>query len=44
MACGSGQFVADIVSGKRPAISTEGLFMSRYGSVNRPIIVPKELA
>ncbi|WP_329604153.1 D-amino acid dehydrogenase [Undibacterium rugosum] len=44
MACGSGQFVADIVSGKRPAISTEGLFMDRYGSMNRPIIVPKELA
>ncbi|MFZ6772079.1 D-amino acid dehydrogenase [Undibacterium sp. SXout7W] len=44
MACGSGQFIADVVSGKRPAISTEGLFMDRYGSVNRPIIVSKELA
>lgn len=44
MACGSGQFIADIVSGKRPAISTEGLFMDRYGSVNRPIFISKELA
>ena len=44
MACGSGQFIADVISGKRPAISTEGLFMDRYGSVNRPIIVSKELA
>ncbi|MFZ6690583.1 D-amino acid dehydrogenase [Undibacterium sp. SXout20W] len=44
MACGSGQFIADLVSGKRPAISTEGLYMDRYGSMNRPIIVPKELA
>jgi D-amino-acid dehydrogenase len=43
MACGSGQFIADVVSGKRPAISTEGLFMDRYGSVNKPIFVPKEL-
>ncbi|MBI3284065.1 MAG: D-amino acid dehydrogenase [Burkholderiales bacterium] len=44
MSCGSGQFIADVVSGKRPAISTEGLFMDRYGSINRPIIVSKELA
>ena len=44
MACGSGQFIADVISRKRPAISTEGLFMDRYGSVNRPIIVSKELA
>lgn len=44
MACGSGQFIADVVSGKRPAISTEGLFMDRYGSVNSPIFIHKELA
>lgn len=37
MSCGSGQFLADLISGKKPAISTEGLFMDRYGSVNRPI-------
>ncbi|MFZ6814048.1 D-amino acid dehydrogenase [Undibacterium sp. Rencai35W] len=43
MACGSGRFIADVVSNKRPAISTEGLFMDRYGSANRPIIVAKEL-
>jgi D-amino-acid dehydrogenase len=42
MACGSGQFIADVVSGKRPAISTEGLFMDRYGS-NRPLILAKHL-
>ncbi len=43
MACGSGQFIADVVSGKRPEISTEGLFMDRYGSVNKPLIIAKEL-
>ena len=43
MACGSGQFITDVVSGKRPAISTEGLFVDRYGSVNKPIFVHKEL-
>ena len=43
MACGSGQFIADVVSGKRPAISTEGFFMDRYGSVNRPIILSTQL-
>lgn len=43
MACGSGRFIADVVSGKRPEISTEGLFMDRYGSGNKPIIVAKEL-
>ena len=44
MACGSGQFIADLISGKRPAISTEGLFMDRYGSVNKPIIIAKDMA
>ena len=43
MACGSGQFIADVVSGKRPQISTEGLFMDRYGNVNKPIIVAQSL-
>ena len=43
MACGSGQFIADVVSGKRPQISTEGLFMDRYGRVNQPIIVAPSL-
>jgi D-amino-acid dehydrogenase len=43
MACGSGRFIADVVSGKRPEISTEGLFMDRYGSTNRPIILAPEL-
>ena len=42
MACGSGRFIADVVSGKRPEISTEGLFMDRYGSANKPIIFSKE--
>jgi D-amino-acid dehydrogenase len=39
MACGSGKFLADLMSGQKPAISTEGLFMDRYGSINRPIAV-----
>ena len=30
MACGSGQYLADMMSGKMPAISTEGLAMDRY--------------
>jgi D-amino-acid dehydrogenase len=30
MACGSGQYLADMMSGKMPAISTEGLSMDRY--------------
>jgi D-amino-acid dehydrogenase len=43
MACGSGRFIADIVSGKRPEIETKGLFMDRYGKRNAPIILPREL-
>jgi len=30
MACGSGQLIADLVTGQRPAIRTEGLDLSRY--------------
>jgi len=30
MACGSGQLVADLVTGQTPAISTEGLAVDRY--------------
>ena len=30
MACGSGQVVADLVSGRAPTIDTDGLFMARY--------------
>jgi D-amino-acid dehydrogenase len=40
MACGSSRVVADLVSGKRPEIDTDGLYMDRYGSVNRPIVFP----
>ncbi|MBC7500657.1 MAG: D-amino acid dehydrogenase [Herminiimonas sp.] len=40
MACGSGRLVADIVSGKAPEIDTEGLFIDRYGSANRPLARP----
>ncbi len=32
MACGSAQLLADLISGRRPAISTEGLEMGRYGA------------
>ncbi|QDQ28756.1 D-amino acid dehydrogenase [Chitinimonas arctica] len=31
MACGSGKLLADLVSGQRPEISTEGLDIGRYG-------------
>lgn len=32
MACGSGQLIADLVTGYRPAIRTDGLDLSRYGA------------
>ncbi len=43
MACGSGRVLADLVSGKRPEIDMEGLFMDRYGAVNRPIVMPQQV-
>jgi len=43
MACGSGRVLADLVSGKRPEIDTEGLFMDRYGKSSRPVVVPREV-
>ena len=43
MACGAGRVLADLVSGKRPEIDMEGLFMDRYGKTNRPIVVPQEV-
>ena len=39
MACGSGQLIADLITGYRPAISTDGLDLSRY----RPANVPRRL-
>jgi D-amino-acid dehydrogenase len=36
MACGSGQFIADLVTGYRPAIPTEGMDLSRYGTTDAP--------
>jgi D-amino-acid dehydrogenase len=35
MACGSGQLLADLITGKTPDISTEGLSVHRYGSPSR---------
>jgi D-amino-acid dehydrogenase len=32
MACGSAQLLADVISGRQPAIRTEGLDMGRYGT------------
>ena len=40
MACGSGRVMADLVSGRQPEIALEGLFMDRYGSINKPVRVP----
>lgn len=34
MACGSGKLIADILTGKNPEISTEGLAVDRYLSAN----------
>ncbi|PPA75791.1 D-amino acid dehydrogenase small subunit [Achromobacter spanius] len=41
MACGSGKLVADQVTGQRPAISTDGLGLSRYerGASSNPSLV-----
>lgn len=41
MACGSGRFIADVVTGQRPEISTDGLAIARYsrastGTAARP--------
>ena len=35
MACGSGQLIADLVTGYRPAIRTDGLDLSRYRALER---------
>jgi D-amino-acid dehydrogenase len=41
MACGSGRLIADLVSGRRPEISTEGLAIDRYaGAAARPAAQP----
>jgi D-amino-acid dehydrogenase len=37
MACGSGQLIADMITGQRPRISTEGLSIDRYGAGSRAI-------
>ena len=44
MACGSGKLVADLVTGQRPEIRTEGLALDRYSKYDqqravRPVIV-----
>jgi D-amino-acid dehydrogenase len=36
MACGSGQLIADLMTGYRPAVPTEGMDLSRYGAPRRP--------
>jgi D-amino-acid dehydrogenase len=43
MACGSGRLLADLVSGKRPEIDTEGLFMDRYRREGKVVSVPQEV-
>jgi D-amino-acid dehydrogenase len=35
MACGSGQVMADLISGRTPAIDLNGLTIERYGRANR---------
>jgi D-amino-acid dehydrogenase len=45
MACGSGKLIADLVTGQRPEISTDGLAISRYQTttqlpLQRPTSVP----
>ena len=41
MACGSGKLIADLMTGQRPEISTEGLAISRYKITDRlPFTTP----
>ncbi len=40
MSCGSARVLSDLISGRQPEISLEGLFMDRYGSVNPPVVAP----
>jgi D-amino-acid dehydrogenase len=44
MACGSGRLIADMVTGYRPEISTDGLDVSRYqkSRTSRPTLIPGE--
>jgi D-amino-acid dehydrogenase len=44
MSCGSARVIADLVSGRQPEISLEGLFMDRYGAVNKPVLVPQGIS
>ena len=36
MACGSGKLIADLVTGQRPEIRTDGLAISRYQTTTQP--------
>ncbi|MEO7065721.1 MAG: D-amino acid dehydrogenase [Rhodanobacter sp.] len=44
MACGSGRYLADIMAGVKPQISTEGLDISRYGGRQAPSASVNETA
>jgi D-amino-acid dehydrogenase len=44
MSCGSARVITDIVSGRQPEISLEGLFMDRYGGKNKPVVVPRGIS
>ncbi|TFW18460.1 D-amino acid dehydrogenase [Massilia arenosa] len=43
MACGSGRVLADMLSGRQPEISLDGLFMDRYRANTRPLHVPANI-
>lgn len=43
MACGSGRLLSDLVTGTRPEIDTEGLFMDRYGKPSHTLVSPQEV-
>jgi len=40
MACGSGRLLADLIAGRRPEISAEGLTLARYGRAGRGTPAP----
>jgi D-amino-acid dehydrogenase len=44
MACGSGQYLTDVMLGRQPEISTEGLSLARYSKARSAITYPEKQA
>lgn len=44
MACGSGRYLTDVILGRTPEISTEGLSLARYSKQRPALTAPEKLA